>query len=151
MGSGRQALMVVALGAGLTLAACGPSTPPLEQPDNDAILAMLNARLGPDSGQRYYAGTGANGAAIYKPVRSGPRELHFVVRRQAEGERIVCGWAGYAPLKASEPASFPPFDTLFLLRNGRLYLSQDLPAGQFERWQADLCGDRWVKPIPRPR
>ena len=75
----------------------------------------------------------------------------MLVRRQVKGEEIICGWAGFPPPSTHGSVPPPPsFDTTFIVRSGRLYLEKDLPPGDFEHWQDQLCGDQWIKPLNVP-
>ena len=126
-------LTAAAFFAALTPNSCKPSAPPRAEHDNAWVIAQLDARLGkPDADD-------------------GGREFHVLIRRQVKGEEIICGWAGFSPLPAHGNIPPPPsFETIFIVRSGRLYLEKDLPPGDFERWQDQLCGDQWVKPLNLP-
>lgn len=41
-------------------------------------------------------------------------------------------------------------DTIFIVRNRRIFIEGDLPEAEFSRWQDDLCGPDWVKPLYMP-
>jgi hypothetical protein len=143
----RDGLLSVLVVVGCMLAACNQATEPQDQPSSEALLTQLRARLGPNLPEMYYSGTDAHGDHVYKELKRGPLELHVLVRRRVNGENVVCGWAGSPPQRLWSGGMTRSDDTIFIVRNGRLFLSQDVPAHQFEKWQTDLCGDQWVKPI----
>jgi hypothetical protein len=69
-------------------------------------------------------------------ARFGQAQLTWVTRRVVGGQAIVCGYAGP-----------PRHAQVFIARGGRLFLPADLPTGQFDHWEDELCGDNWIKPL----
>lgn len=68
--------------------------------------------------------------------RFGNLKLSWVTPRVVAGEAIVCGYAG------------PPRQAhVFIARGGKLFTPSDLPPGQFDKWEDQLCGDNWIKPL----
>lgn len=131
--------------AALALSACAR---PLDGPkvlSDKQVLAALNQRGGAHA-CCFYQGKDATGRPIYGQL-NGARQLRFVVRSQLGSEAIACGWSGFAaPRDAKGRAMAAGPDRIFIVRNGRVYLQEDVSADTFERWQAELCGPAWVKP-----
>jgi hypothetical protein len=69
-------------------------------------------------------------------ARFGQAQLTWVTRRVVGGQAVACGYAGP-----------PRHAQVFIARAGKLFLPADLPAGQFDHWEDDLCGDNWIKPL----
>jgi hypothetical protein len=69
-------------------------------------------------------------------ARFGALRLSWVTRRTVAGEAIVCGYAG------------PPRNArVFIARGTRVFTPADLPQGQFDHWEDQLCGPDWIKPV----
>ncbi|MBQ1543896.1 hypothetical protein [Caulobacter sp. CCUG 60055] len=113
---------------------------------NEEILEILNARAGSEA-CCFYVGRDEAGQNVYGPLKAS-RELHFMVRRRASNEDIICGYSGFPPAKAfnGQPMS-SGFDTVFVVLGRRLYLREDLRGEGFERMQDRWCGPDWVKPM----
>jgi hypothetical protein len=69
-------------------------------------------------------------------ARFGGLKLSWVTRRVVGGQAVVCGYAG-PPRKAQ----------VFIARTGKVFVPTDLPAGQFDHWEDQLCGPDWIKPL----
>ena len=83
-------------------------------------------------------GPSQNLAAI--KARFGHKVLHWVIERSVAGEEVTCGYV--ANLNVIGIAAGP-----FIAREGQVFTQQDLPQGQFDRWEDILCGPDWVKPL----
>lgn len=69
-------------------------------------------------------------------ARFGALRLSWLTPRVVGGQAIVCGYAG-PPRQAQ----------VFIARGGKVFTPADLPAGQFDQWEDQLCGDNWIKPL----
>jgi len=88
------------------------------------------------------------GGGAYTDQRSAKRELQFLVKRKSSNEEVVCGYSGFSPPNGYRGPMPPP--DLFIVRDGRLFTAKDMSADQFGRWQDQLCGPDWLKPLPMP-
>lgn len=133
------------IAAVLLLAACtGRGAAPQVLTDAQ-ILNALNQRAGAHA-CCFYMGKDPNGRPLYGRL-NGARELHFVVRSQVGRDAVACGWSGFAaPLGANGRRMPAGPDVVFIVRDGQVYLQEDVPGEEFERWQDDLCGPAWIKP-----
>jgi hypothetical protein len=70
----------------------------------------------------------------------GKAKISWLVRRTVGGEEVTCGYK----------ADVGDFPRPFIVRAGRVWQEADLPQGQFDKWQDNLCGSDWVKPAVGP-
>ena len=139
-------IRIVGLATALIISACtGRSGGPQVLTDAQ-ILTALSQRAGAHA-CCFYRGRDQAGRPIYGQL-NGARELHFLVRTQVNDEAVACGWSGFAaPHDADGRHMTAGPDTVFIVRNGRIYLQEDLSANDFDRWQDELCGAAWIKPL----
>ncbi|HSZ53151.1 MAG TPA: hypothetical protein VK801_16405 [Caulobacteraceae bacterium] len=75
-----------------------------------------------------------NSVAIQK--RFGRAQLTWLTHRVVGGQAVVCGYAG------------PPRNAqVFIARGGAVFTPTDVAAGQFDKWEDELCGPDWIKPF----
>ncbi len=129
-----RAATLMALGLSLALLSACSKPAPAEKISNDEILAELSRRLGA------HPCCGDDG----KPTADA-RQLFVLVRNDARGEAVACGWAGFSPLrlKNGQTRRFPP--TPFIVRERTLFLEKDRTPAEFDYWQDVLCGPQWIK------
>jgi hypothetical protein len=129
-----RAASLAAVGLGLAVLSACSKPVPAEKISNDEILAELGRRLGA------HPCCGDDG----KPTADA-RQLFVLVRNDARGEAIACGWAGFRPirLKSGETRRFPP--SPFIVRERTLFLERDRTPAEFAYWQDVLCGPQWIK------
>ncbi len=90
----------------------------------------------------------SHGGGAYTDQRPAKREVQFLVKQKVGNEEIVCGYTGFPPPKGYSGPMPPP--DLFIIRNGRLFTAEDMTADQLDRWQDQLCGPDWIKPLSWP-
>jgi len=69
-------------------------------------------------------------------ARFGNLQLSWVTRGVFKGQAIICGYAGP-----------PRMAKVFIARWGKAWTPSDLPPGEFDRWEDELCGPDWIKPF----
>jgi len=128
---------------------CADSARASDYLSRQQIIAELNHRLG-SRACCFYVGRDRKGDAVYGPLNA-DREVHWLVRQRVNGEAISCGYTAFPSARASNGSSMSSgFDSVFIVRNRRLYVQGDMPSTEFDRWQDQLCGADWVKPLKLP-
>jgi hypothetical protein len=73
-------------------------------------------------------------------ARFGHKVLHWVIERKIAGEDVTCGYVVGLNVIGLAPSPF-------VARSGQVFIEEDLPPGQLDRWEDRLCGPNWVKPL----
>ena len=139
----RQIGHVLTLAMVCALFGCEQRSTPVQSLSNDDIAKLLDARL-----LERKCGPSSDPAGCTEPTpKPVTREFHAMVRRVVDGEQVVCGMYGDAPINRPGGLPTPMNDEVFVLQGRKLTVGRpfdgDLSAGAFKQLQTRLCGTQW--------
>jgi len=141
--------VTAALATSMAVLSCAHGVGASSYLSQQQIITELNHRLG-SRACCFYVGRDRKGDAVYGPLNA-DRELHWLVQQRVKGEAVTCGYTHFRPARAFNGSPMASgVETIFIVRNRRLYLQGETPPAEFVRWEDELCGPDWVKPLYLP-